>query len=414
MKQSGINACRTAVAILLLLALAACSTAAYRYESAGQSTIEKRSLVQSQGEFTVRASVPNDEEAERLFGIELSKRNIQAVWLEIHNASDRRARFAPYSVDSDYFPAHEVAYMFRKQFSKQGWRDLESRLFANAMPRYLGPGETASGYVFTNNESGTKAFNVDIFYTGGKRPFEQFTFFVDVPGFTPDHAKVDFRSLYAPDEVVDVDVDGLRELLADMPCCTSNQNESAQGQPIEILIVAHGRELLQALLRADWSETSYQRDSDYLSVADHYLGRPPDAIFRKGRDNWFERNELGIWLAPVRVDGKPLWLAQIKHAIGRRYEIGENFLGVRLDPNINDGRNFLLQNLWYAESLQAYAWSNTGKRVLPAKPELDFKDNPWFSDGYRIVLWLSDKPLSLVEVDQIYWDIPKPLWDGSE
>ena len=395
---------RILVALFLTLLLAACAVTPYSYDSLDNFEIEQRALTQEKGKIQVRASVPGDEEAKKLFGIPLTKRGIQAVWLEVTNNSDVRVRFAPYSIDPDYFPPHEVAYMYRKQFSKQGWLDMEQRFFEMSMPRHLEPGETRSGFVFTNAQKGTKSFNVDVYYTDGKGNFEHFTFFIEVPGFRPDHAEVDFQGLYAAEERVEVDIAGLRSLLADMPCCTTNSDGSARGQPIVILLVAKGIDLLQALLRSGWEETSAQRNPDFLSASDHFLGRPPDSIFRKGRDKSTERNEMGIWLTPISVEGVPVWAVQIKHAIGRRFPIEETFLGVRLDPDINDGRNFLMQNLWYSGSLKHYAWSETGIVVSKESPALDFNENAWFSDGYRLVLWVSGDSVALTETTEIEWD----------
>ena len=396
---------RIILVVLLAGSLSACAITPYSYESFETFNIEQRAVTQENGAFKLRASVPSDEEAKALFGIPLTRRGIQAVWLEVTNNSIDRARFAPYSVDPGYFPPHEVAYMYRKQFSKQGWLDLEERLFEMTMPRYIDAGATVSGFVFTHSEPGTKSFNVDMFYTRSTAGNEQFTFFINVPGFKPDHAEIDFRSLYQADELRETDIDGLRKQIEEMTCCTTDITGNGSGQPIEIFLVADGRNLLQALLRAGWAESSYQRDNNYLVSTDYFFGRPPDAVFRKGRDKSTERNEMGVWLTPVRADGVPVWTAQIKHAIGRRYDIGEHFLGVRLDPDVNDGRNYLLQNLWYSQALAQYAWSTSGKKVSKSEPDLDFNGNAWFSDGIRLVLWVSGEPVALTDTKVIKWDV---------
>ena len=174
-------------AVLIAYALTASSVSPNKYDVAPQVAIEQRAIARELGTIEVRTSVPSDEEARELFGIPLHKRGIQAVWLEITNNSEKRARFAPYSVDPDYYPPHEVAYMFRKQFSKEGWIALESYLDDLSMPRDIGPGQTETGYVFTNTTVGTKAFNVDVFYTADRGKNEHFTFFVDVPGLSLIH-----------------------------------------------------------------------------------------------------------------------------------------------------------------------------------------------------------------------------------
>ena len=405
---------RATFQILLLLALGACSVAPYRSEPLNNFEVVRRAVSQERGAFRVRASVPSETEAEKIFGIPLYERDIQAVWLEVTNTGHRRGRIALASIDAEYFAPFEVAYMHKSRFSTQGWQDLERHLYANALPRHVAPGRTVSGFVFTHFESGTKAFNVDVFYAAESPVFEQFTFFIEVPGFTPDHREIDFRSLYAPAEVREVNVDGLRSLLPELPCCTSNRDGNAAGRPVPVFLIAEGRDLLRALLRAGWNETSYERDAEYLADAEYLFGRPPDATFRKRRDRSTERAELNLWMAPVLVDGKPLWASQFKHAIGRRYEIGERLLGVTLDPDTSDGRNYVLQDLWYAQSLQHWAWSASGREVSPATPELDFHGNPWFADDpYRIVIWISGEPVALAEATPIIWDRPLRLEGGA-
>ncbi len=355
----------------------------------------------------VRASVPGPEEAEQILGFPVYDRGIQPVWLEITNNGPNRARFAYFSVDREYFSPLEVAYMHKKRFSKQGWMDMEKHLMNTSIPRMIPAGETRSGFVYTHAATGTKNFNVDVFDSGSHTPvYEEFTFFVDVPGFVPDHKTIDWGSLYVADSIRDVSTDELRAELLGLPCCSTNREGSGQGQPVSIVFVAKGIEILQSLLRAGWSETSYEKDDNYLNNVNYYFGRPPDAVFRKNRGKTLyttERNELSLWLAPIRSDGSMVWMAQIKHAIGQRYRINELFFGAAQDPDVDDGRNFLMQNLWYAQCLLAVAYTETGLTVPMANPMLDFNGNAFFTDGGRIVMWLSGDPIALQNARNLQW-----------
>ena len=408
MKRSLTLLQRYAVVAIFALLLTACSSTPYKHEPLSNFQVEQRALTQEQGPFRVRASVPSREEAEKIFGIPIYKRGIQPVWLEVTNKSPGRARFVLSSVDEDYFSPFEVAYMHKKLFSKQGWMDMEEYFFSTAMPRQIAAGETVSGFVFTHESSGTKNFNVDLFHESSKEDgYEEFTFFVEVPGFVPDHATVNFEGLYDASSVQDLDSDGLREALLESPCCTTNRDRSGQGPPVNLVLVAKGREVLQSLLRAGWSETSYEKDDNYLNKVNYLYGRPPDAVFRKSRGKSAgDRNELSLWLAPLRADGKAVWMGQLKHAIGQRFKINEIFFGAAQDPDVDDGRNFLLQNLWYSQSLSAVAYTHTGKVVPMENPQLDFNNNPFFSDGMRIVMWLSGEPVALQEARNLQWSEP--------
>ena len=404
MKRSLILLPRYAFVAILVLLLTACSSAPYKHESLSNFQVEQRALTQEQGPFRVRASVPSREEAEKIFGIPIYKRGIQPIWLEVTNNSPGRARFVLSSVDQDYFSPFEVAYMHKKLFSKQGWMDMEEYFFSTAMPRQIAAGKTVSGFVFTHETNGTKNFNVDLFHQTSKDDgYEEFTFFVQVPGFVPDHATVNFEGLYDANSVQDLDSDGLRDALLESPCCTTNRDGSGQGPPVNLVLVANGLEVLQSLLRAGWSETSYDKNDNYLNNVNYLYARPPDAVFRKSRGKSGDRNELSLWLAPLRADGKAVWMGQIKHAIGQRYKINEIFFGSAQDPDVDDGRNFLLQNLWYSQSLSAVAYTQTGKVVPMENPQLDFNNNPFFSDGIRIVLWLSGEPVAMQETRNLMW-----------
>jgi hypothetical protein len=258
--------------------------------------------------------------------------------------------------------------------------------------------------VFTHASQGTKSFNVDIFHTSGIDNYEEFTFFIEVPGFVPDHAKVNFAKLYAERDVVTTDIDGFDEVLATLPCCTTNRDGDGQGHPLSVALVGKGRLILRALLRAGWSENAYKRDDIYMNNSDYLYGRPPDATFRISRGKTTERNELSLWLSPIRVDDEPVWLGQVKHAIGRRYEIGEVFFGTSMDPDADDGRNYLLQNLWYSRSLLAFAITGTGLEVTVDHPQVGFRGNSFFTDGARIVMWISGDQVALDDVRNLLWN----------
>lgn len=405
---------RFAAIVGLYVFLSGCSIAPFQNDTSIQSSLEQRAVQQTQGEFTVSASVPSVKEARALFGIPMHRRDIQPVWLKIVNNGANRARFAPYSVDPEYFPPHEVAYMHRKKFSKQGHADLEAFLVTQSLPRQIAPGETVSGYVFTHSTIGTKAFNVDIHDTRSEGKNEHFTFFINVPGFVPDHAEVNFSELYAATEIRELDRDEFRAELQQIPCCSVDRSGKSMGRPVEVFLVAEGNDLLQVFLRSGWLETSYKRDDKYLNGCHYFYGRCPDVILKKGRDRTSERLEIAGWLTPLRFEDKPVWAVQTRHAIGRRFDIGEYFLNVRLDPHADQGRNFLFQDLWYSQSLIEFGWSRSGMEVDKESPKSDFTGNIWFSDGYRLVARISGDPVSMGAVQSLAWDIIIDPPEGDE
>ena len=387
----------------LLSVISACASQSYHHESTGSFPIRERAVIQSEGDISISASVPGADEAKAIFGVPIYMRGIQPVWLEIVNNGPERLRFAPTSLDPSYFSPLEVAYMHRKGFSKEARAQMDRRFHDSAMPRQIPAGETRSGYVFTHTSPGTKSFNIDLFSADTDYSF---AFFVTVPGFVPDHADIDFEALYTSAEVYDYDLAGFRDGLADLPFATTDQSGQQSGLPIGTVIVGDGIDVLKALLRAGWYETSRMHDQDQLAKAQYLFGRIPDAVFRIKRTGKRDRNELFLWIAPLRVDGKSVWLAQVTHFIGQRTQLEQVIFGARFDPNIDDGRNYLMQNMWYSQSLGQLAWLAKSKTISIENSQADFNGSEYFTDGYINVAWLSGEPISLLETRSLDWDNP--------
>ena len=178
---------------LLLVSLAGCGGRAYVYDNAPLDALSAAAETKADDDVTVRASVPGREDTEALFGVDLYAQGIQPVWLEITNGLEGNARYAPVSTDGNYFSPLEVAWKFRGGYSDDAEFELQKRLYLAAMPRYIPPGETRSGFVYTHLDNGAKGFNVDVHSLGSAHLF---TFLLRVPGFTPDYANIDFEAMY--------------------------------------------------------------------------------------------------------------------------------------------------------------------------------------------------------------------------
>jgi hypothetical protein len=391
------------LAIAILVLLTACGTAPYKPAPLNFDSLRESAEVQTFEPLTVKAAVPGASETEALFGARLYDIGIQPVWLEITNRGDERVRFALVSVDPDYFSPLEVSYKLRKGFSKAARKSMDQHFHRSAIGRYVQPGETISGFVFSHLSPATKSFNVDLF---NSTKSQNFAFFLQVPGFLPDHAEVDFESLYTTDEVYELSTESLRDTLGDLPVNTMDADGNPNGLPINVVIVGNGRDVLRALLRAGWYETAANAPQKAAGgQAAYYLyGRRADAVFRIQRNNKVDRNELRLWLSPIKADGELVWLGQVTNFVGQRTYIETVFFGAHLDPDVDDARRFTLQNFWYSQGLQSFAFVDTGNRIAFDQPGTDFNGNRYFTDGYRAVLWLSGEPYSLLEATHLGWD----------
>ena len=384
--------------VVLALALAGCGGRAYVYEPVDTGRFLSATEQQTEGPVRVSTSIPGREETERIFGIDLYDQGIQPVWLQIENTGDSLARYAPVSTDPEYFAPLEVAYINRRGYSEEARKAMDERFHTLAMPRYIDPGETRSGFVFTHADPGAKGFNVDVF-SGGES--YNFTFLMRVPGFEPDYAKLNLSEMYTGDEVPNYESDALQEAIRSLPCCSGDKLGEESGEPINLVLVGEGEELLRALLRSGWRETSVE---DAAALQPQYLyGREQDAIFRYetvGGDGFYE---LRFWKAPFRSGADDVYVGQARHFF--------RWIGsvTRLDADVDNARNFAIQKFLYGQAITANAWI-VGKEVVPVTSFWDtLARAPYFTDGYRMVMWLSADPVSMFEIDVKSWDTP-PRW----
>lgn len=379
------------------LLLTACATAPYIPAELDSVPFRDRAQIQAEGPVTVTAAVPGPDETRALFDLSLYEDGIQPVWLEVRNGSDSQIRYAPVGTDRDYFSPEEVAYVHRGGFSKKARVRMNHYFYEVAMPRRIPAGQTRSGFIFTHAHPGTKAFNVDLF--GPSRDNDlSFTFFIDVPGFAPDHSDVYFRDLYSAEQIRDLAIDEFRTEIVAVDCQICDASGQASGAPINAVVIGEAEDVLQALIRANWVETP-RSEAELAADADYFLDRVADVVFRKNQSAAGNRNELRFWLSPMRVEGTPVWMAQVTH------HIGEGKGRAQLDPDLDDAAAFFLQDIWYGQGLARYGWVQGQERVPYDSSKQTSTGATYFTSGYVAVMWLSGPAVSMLEADALDWDL---------
>ena len=137
----------------------------------------------------------------------------------------------------------------------------------------------------------------------------------------------------------------------------------------------------------------------------YVFGRPQDAALQKTRGRIHERNHLRLWLAPVQFKGKLVWIGQISRDIGVRFTT-KTIVTHKIDPDVDETRSYLIQDLWYSQGLEQFAFVNgVGEAPIDA-PRDNLTGDPYFTDGLRAVLWLSSQPVALEKVNFFAWELP--------
>ena len=418
MKQMNL---RSIVFIASILLLSACaSPPPVTPDDAGDYLA--RAQTQVEEGISVTAGVPDRKETRAIFGADLYKQGVQPVWLDITNDSDRRVTVLPAGLDPGYYSPTEAANLNLKLVpGGKSTPSLDVRFVGQSLDTAIQPGETRKGFIFSALDEGTKAFNVDV---TGEGSLVTFTFFIQVPGLHIDHYNVDWKNLYAADEFQDLDAEALRAYLADQTCCTTDKTAEGDGDPVNLVVIGTPAEVYTAFIRAGWDEsetitgsTSWKTMQSFMSGGEYryspvsglyVFGRPQDVAFQKARDNIHERNHLRLWMSPVRYEGLPVWLGQISRDIGVRFT-KKTITTHKIDPDTDETREFLLEDLAYSQALAKFAYVEGAIPAAIDNPRGNFTGDPYFTDGYRLVMWVTSTPVDTNDVEYVHWSNPRDL-----
>jgi len=148
------------------------------------------------------------------------------------------------------------------------------------------------------------------------------------------------------------------ELLGKIPRRVSDPN-GKPGDMVNVLIVGTQDQLVQAFTTAGWVQvdksvrnTVLQALMNSLQKKD-YLTMPMSTLylFNRPQDYGFahaepvkvamSRNHLRVWESPYEVDGRPLWCIAATHDIGFERDQRNNGVTHKIDPAIDDEREFV-------------------------------------------------------------------------
>lgn len=305
------------------------------------------------------------------------------------------------------------------------FRELAFRL------RPVPPGESSEGFVFSPLDAGTKIVHVYLHATDDSlvQAVQRFqttdgslsdhaelhqaisqldvslTFSIPVPGIAADYLRRDLDAINPPGSQIDCDLPTLVKQLIAMPPATTNRAGTRSGDPVNLVVIGEFATVLSAMVaRWDESETitlatcwktamafllgSHYR---YSPVSPLYLfGRSQDVALQRSRQSINERLHLRLWLTPLRFQGQSVWVGQISRDIGVRFTTKTwNLTTHRVDPDVDESRDYLVEDLIEAERIEASGYVGGVGSCESASPRHNLTGDPYFTDGKRAVILLS-------------------------
>jgi LssY C-terminus len=292
-----------------------------------QPTVSLNSLAQARtqtaGQVRVTAAVLSAGESRRVFGVPVYDSGVQPVWLSIENHDHVPYAVLSGSVDPNRFSPLEAAYRNHYRLFPLANERMNAYFLENALGPIIPAGGMVSGFVYTNKNLGAKYAQVELVGPKGTKP-KLLSFLLPVPGLRTYYNAALTSERYRREEITSYDEKGLREALERLPCCTTNVDGTVNGDPLNIVFIGEINEIFSALLDRQWNMTeevdlgsSWKEAKAFLFGSSfryapasslYFYGRRQDLTVQKPRATIEARNHLRLWRAPMRFEGKPVWV----------------------------------------------------------------------------------------------------------
>ena len=414
-----------AAAILLFaLALMVTFLNSFRFnpDPSGDANFIARAQHKSALGIKVNASALGARESQQSFGEDLARYNIQPVWLSIENETDEQLGFLPIAMDPDYYSPYEASYKFHSalSFAANRARDefFRKRQIANILP----PHSKTTGFVYGVLDAGVKYAHIVIV---GHNRVETFDFALPVPGpaFVGTNIRAD--NIYPGKKIEDLDLGLLRTTFAKQACCTTNSDGTRNGDPLNLVIVESKKDPIVPFIARGWH---LARQLDVASAIEtvrafifrdefltspvsplYVFGRKEDVVVQKARSTINERVHARLWLTPYTFEGRRVWIGQVSRDIGVRLtDQTWNLTTHKIAPDVDFDRAYLLQDLLVSGYVERYGYVD-GVGVAPVSaPRTNLTGDPFYTDGLRAVIFLSNQTTPIEHIERLPWEIPTP------
>ena len=107
----------------------------------------------------------------------------------------------------------------------------------------------------------------------------------------------------------------------------------------------------------------------------------------------------------MTFQGKPVFVGQISRDIGVKLS-GKTVVTHKIDPVVDEARTYIGLDLLASQYLGQVGYVRGVGISTRAEPRYNYTDDPYYTDGLRLVLFLSETPVAYDEITWLDWEHP--------
>jgi hypothetical protein len=395
------------------------------------------------GDVSVSVSILTDEQARQHFGVDFAKHELQALWMSVRNASDRRLWFIRNTLDPDFYSAEEAALLVQGDVAKSARPALHQYFRDESIRVQLVPRTITEGFIFLPRVEGGRYVDIrlqsDVYLEQSQessaaaagpvpaRPPRElrFDFALPLPDGDFDYERLDPAVTYQGRTLPSLSLDELRATLEQLPCCVSDADGQREGDPLNFVIIGETADVLNSLSRSGWSFThridmrTIRREVGAAIAGTSYpvapvsslyvFGRKQDVALQRARRSISQRNHMRLWQAPFRFEERAVWVGQVSRDIGLKVTPKSPTLTTHvIDPQVDATREYLLHSLIAQGFVERFGFVKGSAVGTPAAPRFNLTGDPYHSDGMRLVVMLAPEPIPPDEIRSLLWEQSAP------
>ena len=406
--------------VLVLALLSVVDSFQFSPDPSADASFIARAQQKSVPGIKVSASALGAHESEKSFGENLAGYNIQPVWLSIENETDEPLALLPVTMDPDYYSAYEVSYRFHGALSLMANRARNEFFLKRQIASSLPPHTKTTGFVYGVLDTGIKYAHIVIV---GKNRLESFDFALSIPGPAFVGTNLRAEDIYPGRKIEELGLSSVKEKLAKFVCCTTSADGARDGDPLNLVIVESKQDPIIPLISRGWHLARQLDVASAIKTARAFLfrdefltspvsplyvfGRKEDVVVQKARTTINERIHARFWLTPYTFDARRVWIGQVSRDIGVRLtDQTWNLTTHKIAPDVDFDRAYFLQDLFLSGFVERYGYVN-GVGAAPASaPRANLTGDPYYTDGLRAVIFLSNQTIPLGNIDRLAWETP--------